>query len=122
MFSLKNGLACLGINLGLDPKLLADILGSATGRCWSVDTYNPCTGVLPNVPSSNDYKVDTKYFDYQKNALFITKIELLKHRGLLRPNYTTKSIKQVIIDILLINDPLIRLFKPLFPSSNCSTN
>jgi len=46
----------LGINLGLDPKLLADILGSATGRCWSVDTYNPCPGVLPNVPSSNDYK------------------------------------------------------------------
>ena len=52
----------LGINLGLDPKLLADILGSATGRCWSVDTYNPCPGVLPNVPSSNDYKVDLKYF------------------------------------------------------------
>eukprot|EP00088_Acartia_fossae_P044066 TRINITY_DN4670_c0_g1_i2.p1 TRINITY_DN4670_c0_g1~~TRINITY_DN4670_c0_g1_i2.p1 ORF type:complete len:342 (+),score=89.46 TRINITY_DN4670_c0_g1_i2:54-1028(+) len=46
----------LGINLGLDPKLLADIMGSATGRCWSVDTYNPCPGVLPNVPSSNDYK------------------------------------------------------------------
>jgi len=46
----------LGINLGLDPKLLASILGSATGRCWSVDTYNPCPGVLPNVPSSNDYK------------------------------------------------------------------
>jgi len=46
----------LGIKLGLDPKLLAGILGSATGRCWSVDTYNPCPGVLPNVPSSNEYK------------------------------------------------------------------
>lgn len=46
----------LGIQLGLDPKLLADIMGSATGRCWSVDTYNPCPGVFPNVPSSNDYK------------------------------------------------------------------
>merc|ERR1712066_379728 len=46
----------LGINLGLDPKLLAEILSSATGRCWSVDTYNPCPGVMPNVPSSNDYK------------------------------------------------------------------
>merc|ERR550539_699007 len=46
----------LGINLGLDPKLLAEILSSATGRCWSVDTYNPCPGVLPNVPSSNEYK------------------------------------------------------------------
>jgi len=46
----------LGIKLGLDPKLLAGILGSATGRCWSVDTYNPCPGVMENVPSSNDYK------------------------------------------------------------------
>jgi len=46
----------LGIQLGLDPKLLAGILGSATGRCWSVDTYNPCPGVLDNVPSSNNYK------------------------------------------------------------------
>jgi len=46
----------LGISLGLDPKLLTSIMGSATGRCWSVDTYNPCPGVLPNVPSSNDYK------------------------------------------------------------------
>ena len=44
------------LRLGLDPKLLAGILGSATGRCWSVDTYNPCPGVMENVPSSNDYK------------------------------------------------------------------
>jgi len=46
----------LGIKLGLDPKLMANILGSATGRCWPVDTYNPCPGVFENVPSSNDYK------------------------------------------------------------------
>jgi len=46
----------LGIKLGLDPKLLAGIMGSATGRCWPVDTYNPCPGVFDNVPSSNDYK------------------------------------------------------------------
>lgn len=46
----------LGINLGLDPKLLSSILSSATGRCWSVDTYNPVPGVMPNVPSSNNYQ------------------------------------------------------------------
>ncbi|TRY68987.1 hypothetical protein TCAL_04156 [Tigriopus californicus] len=46
----------LGMNLGLDPKLLAKILGSATGRCWSVDTYNPVPGVMENVPSSNHYQ------------------------------------------------------------------
>ncbi len=42
--------------LGLDPKLLAGILSNATGRCWSVDTYNPVPGVMENVPSSNQYK------------------------------------------------------------------
>ncbi|CAG8561616.1 12836_t:CDS:2 [Ambispora gerdemannii] len=46
----------LGRKLGMDPKLLANILNSSTGRCWSSDTYNPVPGILPNVPSSNDYK------------------------------------------------------------------
>ena len=43
-------------SLGLDPKLLASILSSATGRCWSVDTYNPVPGVMQGVPSSNKYQ------------------------------------------------------------------
>jgi len=46
----------LGIHLGLDPKLLKDILSSSTGRCWSVDTYNPVPGVTPGVPGSNKYQ------------------------------------------------------------------
>jgi len=46
----------LGIELGLDPKVLSKILNSSSGRCWSTEIYNPCPGVLPNVPSSNDYK------------------------------------------------------------------
>nr|ACO12683.1 3-hydroxyisobutyrate dehydrogenase, mitochondrial precursor [Lepeophtheirus salmonis] len=45
----------LGKNLGLDPNLLASVLSSSTGRCWSVDTYNPVPGVMKNVPSSNGY-------------------------------------------------------------------
>lgn len=46
----------LGIKLGLDPKTLSNVLNSSSGRCWSSEIYNPCPGVLPNVPSSNDYK------------------------------------------------------------------
>ncbi|XP_076043947.1 3-hydroxyisobutyrate dehydrogenase, mitochondrial isoform X2 [Oratosquilla oratoria] len=46
----------LGIKLGLDPKLLTSILSTSTGRCWSIDTYNPVPGVFENVPSSNDYQ------------------------------------------------------------------
>ncbi|KAJ3144271.1 hypothetical protein HK101_002749 [Irineochytrium annulatum] len=46
----------LGVRLGMDPKLLASILNTSSGRCWSTDTYNPCPGVLPNVPASKDYE------------------------------------------------------------------
>ena len=47
----------LGTNLGLDPKVLSDIINAASGRCWSSDTYNPVPGVIPTVPASNGYKV-----------------------------------------------------------------
>lgn len=46
----------LGVRLGVDPKILASIINTSSGRCWSSDTYNPCPGVMPNVPSSNEYK------------------------------------------------------------------
>ena len=45
----------LGVKLGMDPKILAEIVNVSSGRCWSSDTYNPCPGVMPNVPPSNDY-------------------------------------------------------------------
>ena len=46
----------LGQNLGLDPKLLAEVINKSTGRCWSSELYNPCPGVLENVPSSKNYQ------------------------------------------------------------------
>jgi len=46
----------LGVKLGMDPKILAGVINTSSGRCWTSDTYNPVPGVLPNVPSSNDYK------------------------------------------------------------------
>lgn len=36
----------LGEKLGIDPKKLAGILNTSTGRCWSSDTYNPYPGVI----------------------------------------------------------------------------
>ncbi len=41
--------------LGLDKDVLAKLINSSTGQCWSSQTYNPCPGVVANVPSSNDY-------------------------------------------------------------------
>ncbi|XP_014488300.1 PREDICTED: 3-hydroxyisobutyrate dehydrogenase, mitochondrial [Dinoponera quadriceps] len=46
----------LGQKLGLDAKLLADIVNSSSGRCWSSDLYNPVPGILPDVPSSKNYE------------------------------------------------------------------
>lgn len=41
-----------GIRMGLDPKLLASILNTSSGRCWSSDTYNPVPGVIEGIPPS----------------------------------------------------------------------
>ncbi|KAI0217596.1 hypothetical protein L0F63_000076 [Massospora cicadina] len=45
----------LGQKLGMDPKLLASIINTSSGRCWASDTYNPSPGVLNDVPSSRGY-------------------------------------------------------------------
>lgn len=46
----------LGRALGLDPPTLAAALNSSSARSWSSDTYNPCPGVLENVPAARDYE------------------------------------------------------------------
>eukprot|EP01126_Amoeba_proteus_P032551 TRINITY_DN3172_c0_g1_i1.p1 TRINITY_DN3172_c0_g1~~TRINITY_DN3172_c0_g1_i1.p1 ORF type:complete len:323 (+),score=78.12 TRINITY_DN3172_c0_g1_i1:81-1049(+) len=46
----------LGIKLGVDPKVLASVMNTSSGRCWSSDTYNPVPGVIEGVPSSRDYE------------------------------------------------------------------
>ena len=45
----------LGVALGIDPKVLAGIVNTSTGRCWSSDTYNPYPGVIETAPSSRGY-------------------------------------------------------------------
>jgi len=45
----------LGIDNGLDPKVLSDIMLKSSGRNWTLELYNPCPDVQPNVPSSNNY-------------------------------------------------------------------
>jgi 3-hydroxyisobutyrate dehydrogenase len=45
----------LGAALGIDPKVLAGIVNTSSGRCWSSDTYNPYPGVMDNVPAARGY-------------------------------------------------------------------
>lgn len=46
---------CLGVQLGMDPKVLAGIINTSSGRCWVSDTYNPYPGVLEHAPASKGF-------------------------------------------------------------------
>ena len=45
----------LGDALGIDTQVLAGIINSSTGRCWSSDTYNPWPGVIETAPAARGY-------------------------------------------------------------------
>lgn len=46
----------LAEKLGLDAKKLFEISSQSSGQCWSMTSYCPFPGVLPQVPSSNGYQ------------------------------------------------------------------
>ena len=45
----------LGVANGLDPKVLSEIMRRSSGGNWALEKYNPCPGVMDNVPSSKGY-------------------------------------------------------------------
>lgn len=46
----------LGVDNGLDPKVLSDIMCKSSGCNWTLEKYNPYPGVMENVPASNGYQ------------------------------------------------------------------
>lgn len=46
----------LAEKLGLDQKKFFDISANASGQCWSMTSYNPVPGIIPNVPANNHYQ------------------------------------------------------------------
>ncbi|NMH64524.1 3-hydroxyisobutyrate dehydrogenase [Shewanella salipaludis] len=46
----------MGLDHGLDPKVLSDIMKVSSGGNWTLEKYNPCPGVMENVPSSKGYE------------------------------------------------------------------
>lgn len=46
----------LGVDNGLDPKVLSDIMLQSSGRNWSLELYNPYPGVMETSPASKDYE------------------------------------------------------------------
>ncbi|AKX44625.1 3-hydroxyisobutyrate dehydrogenase [Thiopseudomonas alkaliphila] len=45
----------LGTALGMDAKVLAGIINTSSGRCWSSEINNPYPDVLENAPASRGY-------------------------------------------------------------------
>ena len=46
----------LGMDNGLDPTVLSDIMRSSSGGNWVLEKYNPVPGVMENVPASCNYQ------------------------------------------------------------------
>ena len=45
----------MGVNNGLDPETLSEIMRNSSGGNWSLEKYNPFPGVMENVPASDNY-------------------------------------------------------------------
>ncbi len=46
----------MGMDNGLDPSVLSDIMLKSSGRNWCLELYNPVPGVMESTPASNDYQ------------------------------------------------------------------
>ncbi|WP_226703935.1 3-hydroxyisobutyrate dehydrogenase [Microbulbifer elongatus] len=46
----------LGVDNGLDPSVLSEIMRASSGGNWSLEKYNPYPGVMENVPASREYQ------------------------------------------------------------------
>ena len=46
----------LGVDNGLDPKVLANVMKQSSGGNWALNVYNPYPGVMDGVPASRAYQ------------------------------------------------------------------
>ncbi|CAG9133436.1 unnamed protein product [Plutella xylostella] len=60
----------MGIKMGLEPKVLLDVLNNSSARSWSTEVYCPVPGLVPTAPSSRNY--DGGF----KNELMVKDLEL----------------------------------------------
>ena len=45
----------LGVDNGLDPQVLSEIMKVSSGGNWALNVYNPYPGVMPDAPASRGY-------------------------------------------------------------------
>ena len=46
----------LGVDNGLDPKVLSEIMSASSGRNWALEVYNPYPDIMPDAPASKNYQ------------------------------------------------------------------
>ncbi len=46
----------LGVNNGLDPAVLSEVMKQSSGGNWALNVYNPYPGVMDGAPASRDYQ------------------------------------------------------------------
>lgn len=46
----------LGVDNGLDPKVLSEIMKQSSGGNWALNVYNPYPGVMESVPAARGYQ------------------------------------------------------------------
>ncbi|XP_025422735.1 3-hydroxyisobutyrate dehydrogenase, mitochondrial isoform X2 [Sipha flava] len=46
----------LGVKLGMDPKILASVINTSSGRCWASEINNPVPGAIEKSPSNDNYQ------------------------------------------------------------------
>jgi len=60
LLALNNIATCeamnMGVKWGLDPAKLADMINTATGKCWPSEINNPVPGVIEGAPASKGYE------------------------------------------------------------------
>ncbi|KAF2719082.1 hypothetical protein K431DRAFT_287105 [Polychaeton citri CBS 116435] len=60
LLALNNVATCeamnMGVRWGLNPKTLANMINTATGRCWPSEVNNPVPGVSEDAPAGREYE------------------------------------------------------------------
>lgn len=46
----------LAMDNGIDASVMSEIMKKSSGNNWTLQTYNPCPGVMEGAPASNDYQ------------------------------------------------------------------
>ncbi len=88
----------LAQQLGLSSKKLYEISSVSSGASWSLNTYCPAPDVLPQIPSSNNYKAGFKATMMLKD-LNLAASAAAEIKSSLPMTHTAKEIYQAFCDV-----------------------